>query len=443
MDIDLFFNITKNLPFEDPNLKCKDRTGIDHGPPISYFMTLLGTFPGGNPIPPETPLVLIDRKTGKKDREVKAIGEWTKSINAIKTDWKNDSGQYYEINWSGAIGGRKDLVAIPQKYFKDQDSLSSENEHKAPEADAMKYSETEKNLITLEKELLLEPSGSLIEYYQLIQEKRQIIFFGPPGTGKTYVAQQFAEGCAGSSDRVRIVQFHPSYAYEDFVQGFRPQQSNSEKADTATAPSGQMQLKLVDGPLLDLAKAAQNDPDHHYILLIDEINRGNLAKVFGELYFLLEYRNKQLRLQYSSATTFSLPENLWIIGTMNTADRSIALLDAALRRRFYFIPFFPTQKPIDGLLLRWLKKNGQYEKYGWLDQAVNRANEMLNNGDAAIGPSYFMRHSKPLDDAWIERVWQYAIMPYVEEQLYDDKSKLDQFKLDQIRKNLNLSNGAS
>ena len=171
------------------------------------------------------------------------------------------------------------------------------------------------------------PVDFLEEIEELIDEKLQVIFQGPPGTGKTYVAQKLARHLAGSDKRITLVQLHPSYAYEDFVQGFRP-----------TIEGGQPGFKMRDGPLLRAAKLARADPDADHFLVIDEINRGSLAKVFGELYFLLEYRDEKIRLQYQrdDEKDFSLPNNLYVIGTMNTADRSIALVDLALRRRFYF-----------------------------------------------------------------------------------------------------------
>ena len=166
---------------------------------------------------------------------------------------------------------------------------------------------------------------------RLLQDKRQIVFYGPPGTGKTFVALQLARHFAGAEDRTDLVQFHPSYAYEDFVEGFRPADQN-----------GQPGFQLREGPLKRIADKARAQPDATHVLVIDEINRGNVARVFGELYFLLEYRDRQMSLQYSEAEDpFSLPRNLWFIATMNTADRSIALVDAALRRRFHFVPFFP------------------------------------------------------------------------------------------------------
>ena len=187
------------------------------------------------------------------------------------------------------------------------------------------------------------PHWFLLDIKTLLEEKKQVIFQGPPGTGKTYIAQKLAKCLAGSEERVSLVQFHPSYAYKDFVQGFRPQPMKN----------GQPGFELRDGPLLRVAKKARSSPDWPYYLIIDEINRGNLAKILGELYFLLEYRDEKINLQYSDEP-FSLPDNLYIIGTMNTADRSIALVDMALRRRFYFVEFHPDHDPVKSVLRKWL-----------------------------------------------------------------------------------------
>jgi 5-methylcytosine-specific restriction endonuclease McrBC GTP-binding regulatory subunit McrB len=201
------------------------------------------------------------------------------------------------------------------------------------------------------------------------------------------------------------------------VEGYRPRLVN-----------GQPGFELVDGPLKQIAAAARNDPLNTHVLVIDEINRGNVAKVFGELYFLLEYREHAMQLQYS-ADEFALPENLWIIGTMNTADRSIALLDSALRRRFYFVPFFPDRPPIQGLLRRWLARDKP--DLVWLADRVEEANRRLGDAHAAIGPSHFMRAN--LDDAWIARIWEHAILPYIAEQFFGEEDRLDEFKLDALR----------
>ena len=281
--------------------------------------------------------------------------------------------------------------------------------------------DTDSSLADLANRLLVnEESLGLIQ--QLLSDKRQMIFYGPPGTGKTFIARELARHFAGVdadvNERVRLVQFHPSYAYEDFVQGFRPEQG----------PNGESRFALVDGPLVQIAEQAHSQPDVTHVLIIDEINRGNVAKVLGELYFLLEYRDEAITLQYSS-DEFSLPKNLWIIGTMNTADRSIALIDAALRRRFYFMPFFPDRPPIEGLLRRWLAKNKP--DMLWVADVVDRANALLGDRHGAIGPSYFMKDD--LDEQWVERIWKHAITPYLEEQFFGEEERLEEFSLKRLR----------
>ncbi len=262
---------------------------------------------------------------------------------------------------------------------------------------------------------------------RLLASKRQVIFYGPPGTGKTYVARELASHFAGGDgEAVQLVQFHPSYAYEDFVEGYRP----------AEGERGGFLLK--DGPLKRIAKAATRRQDVTHVLLIDEINRGNIAKIFGELYFLLEYRTHDITLQYSTEP-FSLPENLWIIGTMNTADRSIALVDAALRRRFHFVGFYPHEEPIRGLLRRWQDANRK--EMGWVADLVEEANSLLADRDLAIGPSHFLR--RDLDDEWVELIWEHSVLPYIAEQLFDEPDRLEDFQLERLRGRGGRSTGAA
>jgi MoxR-like ATPase len=270
----------------------------------------------------------------------------------------------------------------------------------------------------LARRLLLEPPEWLEDVVRLLEQKRQVIFYGPPGTGKTYVAQKLALHLAGAGERVRIVQFHPSYAYEDFVEGYRP-----------TLEGVVAGFRLHDGPLKKLARDARDNPDELYVLVIDEINRGNVAKVFGELYFLLEYRDQTLQLQYSDEP-FSLPKNLRVIGTMNTADRTIALLDSALRRRFHFVPFFPTRAPIRGLLRRWLAANEKTDLL-WLADAVDSANAKLEDEHAALGPSYFL--TDDLDEDWAKRIWEHSILPTIEERYFTQPQLVQSFSLDALR----------
>jgi len=252
---------------------------------------------------------------------------------------------------------------------------------------------------------------------ELLDDKRQVIFQGPPGTGKTYVARKLAASLAGAAERVHLVQFHPSYAYEDFVQGYRP-----------SLERGQPGFKLRNGPLLEAAGRALDEPDAMHFLVIDEINRGNLAKVFGELYFLLEYRDEKMRLQYS-AEAFALPENLYVIGTMNTADRSIALVDLALRRRFHFVDFHPDHPPVQGLLGRWLTQKAP--DMMWVADVVDRANAMLGDGQAAIGPSCFMKDG--LDEGAVRLIWEHNVLPYLEERFYGERDRLAEFALSTLR----------
>ena len=223
------------------------------------------------------------------------------------------------VLWAVATG------KVPPENSGDQRPYNDDGPEVPLEVDRKALAEAD--FSELARDLLYE-EADLRTIARLLDDKRQVIFQGPPGTGKTYAARELARFLAGSDGHVTLVQFHPSYAYEDFVQGYRP---------TLTA-DGHAGFELRDGPLLKAAKAAAKNPGDKHFLIIDEINRGNLAKVLGELYFLLEYRDEEIQLQYSDKL-FSLPENLYIIGTMNTADRSIALVDLALRRRFYMASY--------------------------------------------------------------------------------------------------------
>ena len=274
----------------------------------------------------------------------------------------------------------------------------------------------------LAEDLLWQPTD-LQKIIDGLKDKRQVIFQGPPGTGKTYVAKRIAEWCKQHGGDYRIVQFHPSYAYEDFVEGFRP----------TLTESGQAGFKLTEGPLRRIAEQARAKPDTTFILVIDEINRGNLSKVLGELYFLLEYRDEAIRLLYRDKM-FSLPENLWFIGTMNTTDRSIALVDAALRRRFYFFNFFPDQPPVEGLLSRWIAKNSPGD--AWVADLVDMANGKLEDRHLGIGPSHFMKKDPPMDEDRVRFIWEQAIIPHIEEQYFGDENKLKELAFDGLKREL-------
>jgi 5-methylcytosine-specific restriction enzyme B len=270
------------------------------------------------------------------------------------------------------------------------------------------------------------------ECVELLKDRPQLIFYGPPGTGKTYIAQHLAQHLVGGRpENVKLVQFHPAYSYEDFFEGFRPAQTSDGQG---------VVFKPLPGPLLRLVDAARQHPEEPHVLIIDEINRGNLAKIFGELYFLLEYRDKAIDLLYSSAEEtgqpFTLPKNLLIIGTMNTADRSIALVDAAMRRRFAFIELHPETQPTSQVLRRWLAAKELSDDPARL---LEELNARIEDRDFKIGPSYLMRPSIHNDPAGFARVWRTQILPLLEEHHYGDGIDVNQrYGLDVLRYRLGL-----
>lgn len=252
----------------------------------------------------------------------------------------------------------------------------------------------------------------------VLDNRKQIIFYGPPGTGKTFIAQAIVESHDLGDDSFEIVQFHPSYTYEDFFEGYRPTQQHARQ------DSGQgLSFTLKAGPLKRLAERARQDRERPFFLIIDEINRGNIAKIFGELYFLLEYRDKKITLQYSDEQ-FSLPENLFIIGTMNTVDRSIATVDAAIRRRFAFIELSPRKEPGRGTLARAGRTVGAA-----LQQELNTRLSQ-HNADLQVGHSYFFG-IETQDEAG--QVWEFDILPLLVDHFYGVMSE------DQVEREFALS----
>lgn len=284
----------------------------------------------------------------------------------------------------------------------------------------------------LAKQLHL-PEWWITRVLRVLRDHKSIVLYGPPGTGKTHIALRLAHFIQPDrADLVRLVQLHPSYGYEQFFDGYRP----------APGEESGMRLERVDGPLKSLASELGGNDG---VLVLDEMNRGNLPKVFGELYFLLEYRDQQVELLYSKPDEppFSLPQGLHLIGTMNTSDRSVALVDQALRRRFRFVPLYPDVPPLapdgmghSGLLRSFLAEEGL--DFEWLPPALDLLNSKLSARDASrdglIGPSYFL--DPALTEAKIEDVWEFAILPAIEDQLGATVVDLDEFGLERIRRAL-------
>ena len=282
------------------------------------------------------------------------------------------------------------------------------------------------DLAELADELLVD-GGFLKDIVDLLEDKGQVILYGPPGTGKTYLARALAKTLAPDESCRVLVQFHPSTSYEDFFEGYRP---------AGTGDNGGILYELTPGPLARIAEQASDAPGEQHVMIIDEINRGNLPRVLGELLFLLEYRDESVQTLYRPEEPFSLPDNLWFIGTMNTADRSIALVDAALRRRFHFVPFFPDSGPMAGLLERWLDREGEPEWVGALVDGINRELKAeLEGSHLLLGPSHFMKEYGSSQDEQRERlrrIWEYNIEPFIEDQFFGDLERIEHFRFNAV-----------
>ena len=246
----------------------------------------------------------------------------------------------------------------------------------------------------------------------LLIRKKNMILLGAPGVGKTYAAERLAYSMMGKKDksRVQVVQFHQSYSYEDFIMGYRPSENG---------------FSIVKGPFYEFCKKAEPD-DRPYFFIIDEINRGNLSKIFGELLMLIENdkRGKELRLLYEDEQ-FSVPENVFIIGMMNTADRSLAMIDYALRRRFAFFEFEPA---FDSLGFKKYQYEVGNEKFDSLIQTVIAMNIEIAD-DAALGSGFRIGHSyfsspTEIDEPWLKEVVEYELIPLITEYWFDEPSQI-------------------
>lgn len=254
----------------------------------------------------------------------------------------------------------------------------------------------------------------------LLLRKKNLILQGAPGVGKTFAAKRLAYAIMGEKDESRVmqVQFHQNYSYEDFVMGYKPNEDGG--------------FELKNGMFYKFCKRAAADREHKYFFIIDEINRGNLSKIFGELLMLIEndYRNKPIQMSYKDEL-FSVPDNLYLIGMMNTADRSLAMIDYALRRRFSFFEMKPGfETP---LFKEYIKKTFD-PKLDDLTQAIIELNHVIENDDSlgagfCIGHSYLCNLGKNYD---LANVVEYDIIPMLREYWFDNNDRFNQ-EADKLR----------
>ena len=296
-----------------------------------------------------------------------------------------------------------------------------------PEIDLSKYYKKKIDRKYTKDDFLKEVFLTESEYDQLrslVLRKKNIILQGSPGVGKTFSAKRLAYSIIGekNENRICMVQFHQNYSYEDFIMGYRPNDSGG--------------FELQSGVFFNFCERCKENPDKPYFFIIDEINRGNLSKIFGELLMLIETDKRgekhKMNLVYGR-TAFYVPENLHIIGMMNTADRSLAIIDYALRRRFSFYTMQPAFENADQNGFAEYTKEINCDLYHTVIVKIKELNDNIRKDNTLgkgfeIGHSYFVPETKSdIDDEWVRGVVEYEIIPLIEEYWFDDDIKVEEW----------------
>lgn len=325
-----------------------------------------------------------------------------------KVDWQNNGE--WEHPGQAAMKTLTNISAYPDYVQKLLDLFAEETPEEVSEQKEIKYPPYSKDDFLNEVYMDEDTYNTLTE---LLEAKYNVILQGAPGVGKTFAAKRLAYSIMGQKDtsRVAMVQFHQSYSYEDFIQGYRPSKEGFE---------------LENGAFYKFCKEAEEDNERPYFFIIDEINRGNLSKILGELMMLIEKdkRGEKIKLLYSNEW-FTVPQNMRIIGMMNTADRSLALMDYALRRRFAFFDFAPAFSS-EGFKNYLAEKNSpKLESLITVVESLNNtisSDESLGDG-FRIGHSYFCTDDE-ITDEWLKSIVEYEVIPLIKEYWFDEPTKV-------------------
>lgn len=325
-----------------------------------------------------------------------------------KVDWQNNGE--WEHPGQAVMKTLTNISAYTDYVQKLLDLFAEDTPEEVSEQKEIKYPPYSKDDFLNEVYMDEDTYNTLTE---LLEAKYNVILQGAPGVGKTFAAKRLAYSIMGQKDtsRVAMVQFHQSYSYEDFIQGYRPSKEGFE---------------LENGAFYKFCKEAEEDNERPYFFIIDEINRGNLSKILGELMMLIEKdkRGEKIKLLYSNEW-FTVPQNVRIIGMMNTADRSLALMDYALRRRFAFFDFAPAFSS-EGFKNYLAEKNSpKLESLITVVESLNNtisSDESLGDG-FRIGHSYFCTDDE-ITDEWLKSVVEYEVIPLIKEYWFDEPTKV-------------------